>query len=358
MTLLPLRSVVLAAGVLGGILLGFLIVMSPTVVLAQTLPSGSAAVAPLRRGPDGHLEVVDPTKAVGPSGRSPCAPGTICVGPGLGYTTLTAAAAAARPGDVIEIVAGTYHESIVLKMPKLVVRGIGGKPHFDCGGLRVAQDKACLLLAGPDIVLENIEISGAEIGPSLGANAACVRNEPNFSFTLRKIVCHGSQNGVLTNGGTVVIEGSEFFDNGWTGNTHNIYLSGDCAKVTVRDSIFRDARVGHEFKSRCRETDIENSTFKATRASRALDLPDGGVVTIKRGSITQGAGVQNREMIGYSPESCKYPGSLTLERVQIIGNNPNGIIANFDKCPGGVIRLIHVDFQGTRPQFRGKVVVE
>lgn len=331
-------------------------------VLAQAKPPGAlpapATVGPIRRGPDGRIEALDPTKMSGPAGRGPCSSGAICVGPGLSYPTLTAAAAVARPGDVIEIVGGLYRESVALKTPRLVMRGIAGRPHFDCAGVMLVQEKSCLLLAAPEITLENLEISGAEVGDSSGANGACVRNEPGMSFTLRGIVCHASQDGVLTNGGEVTIEHSEFFDNGWSGLTHNIYLSGDCSKVTVRDSVFRDARVGHEFKSRCRETVIENSTFKATHGSRALDLPDGGTVTITGGTIIQEPGVQNPEMIGFTPESCKHPGSMTIRGTRIVGKNPRGVIANFDNCPGGLIRLINVTFQGDRPTLRGNVVLQ
>ncbi len=351
-----LRRAVLAGGLLCAV------AMASAAQSAQPAPSpalpGASTIGPIHRGPDGRIEGTDPTKDIAPAERGPCAAGIICVGKGLHYQTLTAAAAAARSGDVIEVMGGTYEESVMLRTARLVVRGISGRPHFDCTGLRIAGEKACLLLAGPGITLENLEISGAVVSDASGANGACVRNEPNLDFTLHRIVCHSSQNGLLTNGGAITIEGSEFFDNGWNGFTHNVYFSGDCSKVTVRNSIFRDARVGHEFKSRCRETVIENSTFRATRASRALDLPDGGTVTITGGTIVQGPGAQNTQMIGYSPESCRYPGNVTIRGMRIVGNHPDGMIANFDKCPGGAIRLIHVIFEGHRPKMLGNVVVE
>jgi hypothetical protein len=336
------------------------------VELAQTkpsLPGGGVSMGQLKRGPDGRLMVVDPTQKVGSSGLGPCSPQSLCVGPGRAYETVASAAMAARPGDVIEIVAGTYRESVALTTPKLTVRGVGGRPHFDCAGLDIAGGKGCFLLAGPDITLENLEISGAEISRKMGGNGACVRNEPDKSFTLRKILCHGSQDGILTTGGSVVIEGSEFYDNGWNGPGHdiwghNIYLAGNCPKVTVRDSNFHDAREGHEFKSRCSITVIENSTFHAVRGSRAIDVPDGGSVTITGGTIIQEPTVQNNEMIGYAAESCRYPGSVTVRQMHIVGKNPHGVIANYGKCPGGAIRLIGVTYEGFHPTFQGAVVSE
>jgi hypothetical protein len=325
------------------------------------LPTGGASMGQIRRGADGRIEVIDPTQKTGSAGRGPCSPQSLCVGPGRAYETVASAASVARAGDVIEVVAGTYRESVALTTPKLTVRGVGGRPHFDCAGLDIAGGKGCFLLVGPDITLENLEISGAEISRKMGGNGACVRNEPDKNFTLRKILCHGSQDGLLTTGGIVVIEGSEFYDNGWNGPGkdiwgHNIYLAGNCPKVTVRDSNFHDAREGHEFKSRCSITTIENSTFHAVRGSRAIDIPDGGTVTITGGTIIQEPTVQNNEMIGYAAESCRYPGSVTVRQMHIVGKNPHGVIANYGKCPGGAIRLIGITYEGQRPTFRGAVV--
>ncbi len=99
----------------------------------------------------------------------------------------------------------------------ITIRGVAGTPHIDCAGLKLAGDKACILLAADGITLENLEISGAVLPDDVGANGACIRNERALSFTLRRVVCHGSQDGLLTDGGGAVIENSEFYDNGWTG---------------------------------------------------------------------------------------------------------------------------------------------
>jgi len=268
-----------------------------------------------------------------------CDAGALCVGKGQAYSTLRAALAAARAGSLIEIVADTYRETARLGVPNIVVRGVGGRPHFDCAGRRIAEDKACLLIAANGITLENLEISGAVISTEMGANGACIRNEPDRSFTVRGIVCHGSQDGMLTNGGTVTVVNSEFYDNGWTGFTHNVYFSGNCPKVTVRGSTFRDARVGHEFKSRCRVTDISDSTFRSTKGSRDLDIPDGGATTIAHSTLEKTAGAQNEELVGFAAESCKYPADMVLKDVRIVNSAPDAAIHNFDKCRGHPIVL-------------------
>jgi hypothetical protein len=357
---MPRHRLWAAAMIAGALQLGGAALAEPGTAEAKAvaLPDAASSIPTLHRGADGKIEVVDPTKTVSPdAARGPCSETAICVGPGLAYPTVTKAVAAARPGDVIEVVPGTYHETFSVTQPRIVIRGFKGRAHIDCGGLRPTADKACILLMAKDITLENLEISGAEIPAGAGGNAACVRNEPDLDFKLRKIVCHGSQDGVLTNGGKIVIENSEFFDNGWNDRTHNIYLSGNCLSVTVRNSKFHDARVGHEFKSRCAVTTISNSVFHAVKGSRGLDLPDGGVVTIEGGEIRQEATVQNTEMIGFAAESCRHPGKMTVHGTHFVGTS-RSIIHNFDKCEKQPIELIDVVFEGPRPTLQGDVVVK
>jgi hypothetical protein len=319
------------------------------------LPGAGEPIGPLHRGPNGQIEVIDPTKEQG-KGASLCGGGTICVGKDQAYASLASAIAAARDGDTIEIVAGTYHETATLRAQNVTVRGIAGRPHIDCSGLRIAADKACLLLAAQNITLENLEISGAEISPSLGANGACIRNDDNQSFTIRKVICHGSQDGILSSGGKIVIENSEFYDNGWTGSTHNVYFSGDCISVTVRGSTFRDARVGHEFKSRCRKTEISDSTFRGTSGSRDLDIPDGGDTVVYRSTLLMTAGAESDEIVGFAAESCRTPGDMLLKDVHIINQRRIAIIHNFDKCKGHPIILQGVTYQGTPPVEEGYIL--
>jgi hypothetical protein len=308
-------------------------------------------VGAVHRGANGQLEIFDPTKQEG-TGERRCSIGTICVGSGQAYPTLTSALAVAREGDVIEIVAATYHETARIAVRKVTLRGVAGRPHFDCAGMKLYGDKACLLLGAADVTLDNLEISGAEIPDGLGANGACVRNEPNLSYVLKRILCHGSQDGVLSDGGTILIENSEFSDNGWTDRTHNIYLGGNCS-VTVRGSIFRDARVGHEFKSRCFRTEISDSIFRSTKGSRNLDLSDGGETILFRSTLVKTPGAENHEIIGFAPESCAHPGDMLVKEVRIVNSEPEADIRNYDKCTGHPIVLEGVTFDGIAPKRIG-----
>lgn len=319
------------------------------------LPGAPALVGPLHRDANGNIEVIDPTKELG-KGKKLCDPGTICVGPDQPYTRLSDAFAAARDGDVIEIAGVTYHDTGAIRAANVTVRGIDGRPHIDCTGIEPAQDKACVLLLGQHDTLENLEISGAQISQKLGANAACVRNGHDVSFTLRQVICHDSQDGILSDGGTIVIEESEFFKNGLNELTHNVYFSGNCVSVTVRGSQFHDALVGHEFKSRCAKTEITDSTFRSTKGSRDLDLPDGGDVLVYRSTLEKTEGAASEEIVAFAAESCKYPGDMVLRDVRIVNLRQRGVIHDFDKCEGHAIVLENITYEGARPVEEGNII--
>jgi hypothetical protein len=317
------------------------------------LPPATPQVGPVHRRADGQIELIDPTAKSGISARL-CAANTLCVGEGQAYATLSAALAVAREHDVIEITGGNYRESATVAVRNLTILGVNGQPHVDCAGIGLQADKACLLLAADGVTLENLDISGAQIAESSGANGACIRNEPNMSFTLRRIVCHASQAGVLSEGGTILVENSEFFDNGWSGSAHNVSFGGDC-NLVVRGSIFRDARVGHEFKSRCIKTVISDSTFRSSAGSRNLDIANGGETSLLRSILEKTPGTDNSGLIGFASESCTHPGDMLVKDVRIINSDPAGEIRNYDRCAGHAIILEAVTFEGIPPKELGYI---
>ncbi len=128
--------------------------------------------------------------------------------------------------------------------------------------------------------------------------------------------------------------------------THNVYLSGKCSAVIVRGSTFRDARVGHEFKSRCQRTEISDSVFRSTRGSRDLDIPDGGETMVYRSALAKTSGAESEEIIGFAAESCAYPGDMVLKDVTIVNSRRDAVIHNFDKCRGRAIVLQDVKLEG------------
>jgi len=317
------------------------------------LPPAVPRVGTIRRGADGRIEIVDPKRS-GASSASLCAANTLCVGEGQEYATLSAALAVAQERNVIEIAAGMYRESATVAVRDLTIRGADARPHFDCAGVVLQAHKACLLLAADGATLENLDISGAEISEEAGLNGACIRNEPNMSFTLRNVICHESQAGLIAQGGIILIENSEFYDNGWNEFAHNVSFGGECS-VTVRGSVFRDSRVGHEFKSRCFSTVIADSIFRSTRGSRNIDIADGGGTSLYHSILVKTLGTDNKDLIGFASESCTHPGDMLIKDVRIINADPNAQIRNFDRCAGHAIFLEAVSFEGFPPKKVGYI---
>jgi hypothetical protein len=95
------------------------------------------------------------------------------VGPGRELATPAAAARVARDGDAILIDAADYPESrSVWQQNRLLLRGIGGRPHLRAGA-KLAQGKAIWVFNGDEVVVENIEFSGARLASGNGAASPC-----------------------------------------------------------------------------------------------------------------------------------------------------------------------------------------
>ena len=308
------------------------------------LPPSPTLIGPLHRDSQGQLNVTTPGSG---NSRALCEKAALCVGKGARYATLSDALGAAAPGALIEIFGGVYHETAEIKVPRVTLRGVGGTPHIDCSGEPLAGDKACLFLAATGITLDNLEISGA-------ARGACISDGAGTGFTLRRIYCHGSQEGVVAAGGAITIEDSQFFDNGWTRTAHNADFSGDCT-LSVRGSIFRDARLGNEFTSGCRKTEISDSTFSSTQGISELDFPTGGDTLIYRSTIAKGAGSHGETIIAFTRDGCTHPGALQLKSVHISNARPIAKIRNYDRCTARPLILQDVSIDGIPPKEIGYI---
>jgi len=318
-----------------------------------SLPEASPPIAPLRRGADGQIELIDPATERR-AGIPLCDKGAICVGPGQRHRTLASGLEVAQDGSTIELIAGTYRESATLAHRKLTLRGVAGRPHIDCAGAALAGDKACLLLAADGITLDNIEVSGAEPGEGSEAPAACIANDGGADFSISRVLCHDSQNGILAHGGAIEIAESEFYDNGRSRGTDNGAFDGACL-LTVRASTFRDARGGAELRSRCMRTTITDSTFRSARSEVILDLPDGGETLIYRSTLEK-VNDTFGDIIRFSADSCRHPGTVVFRQVRIVNARDDTALRNYDRCFSNAIVLEQVTFEGVRPRQIGYIL--
>jgi len=228
------------------------------------------------------------------------------VGPGQPYAKPCQAFAAAQDGDVIEIDAsGNYDGDVcVIYRNNLTIRGINGRARIDAAG-KYAQGKGIWVVAGDNTLIENIEFSGARVPDRNGAG---IRLDTG-NLTVRNCVFHHNETGILGGFyGRVLIEHSEFYDNGYgDGQSHNIYLNAGVAEFTLRYSASRRAIAGHLVKSRAAKNYIlyNRLTQETGTGSYEIDLPNGGQAYLIGNIVQQGDTTQNRGMLTFGLEGLR-----------------------------------------------------
>jgi hypothetical protein len=243
----------------------------------------------------------------------------LAVGPGKAYAKPCAAIAAARDGDTIEIDgSATYSgDACIIGRSYLTIRGVNGRPKIDAAGAQ-AGGKGIWVVAGHNVIVENVEMFGAKVPDK---NGAALRLEGN-NFTLRKAFLHDNENGILSGANPnsdIVIEYSEFGHNGYgDGYSHNLYI-GKVKSLTFQYSYSHDAHVGHNLKSRAMTNTIAYNRFSSTppggtgstasgEPSYEIDLPNAGTSYVIGNVIEQPAKNQNPNMLAYGEEGASNPG--------------------------------------------------
>lgn len=246
----------------------------------------------------------------------PVAAATLSVGPGKTYATPCQAFAASKAGDVVEIQGGTTYRGDVcgIYTSNLTVRGVNGRPVIDAAG-KNAMGKGTWVVIGNDVVIENVEMSGAKVPDE---NGAALRLE-GTNFTLRSSYLHDNENGILANAvsaSNILVEKSEFARNGFgTGYTHNLYI-GAVASLTFRYNYSHDANVGHNLKSRARVNTISYNRFSSLPEGQAgsgkpsyeINLPNAGTSYIIGNVIQQPSSNSNPSLVAYGEEGANNPG--------------------------------------------------
>ena len=232
------------------------------------------------------------------------------VGPTMEFTTPSAAAAAARDGDTIEIASGEYRGDVaVWSANRVRIVGAIPRPRIVADG-RDAQGKGIWVIRGDDVLIENVEMSGARVADR---NGAALRIEGR-NFTLRNAYLHDNENGLLTGANAtseITIDQCEFARNGnGEGLTHNVYV-GNVAKLTVTKSYLHHALGGHNLKSRAAisvVTDTRLADEADGRASYEADFPNGGRVTLAFNIFQKGNAAENTTLVSYGAEGLSADG--------------------------------------------------
>lgn len=243
---------------------------------------------------------------------------TLNVGAGQQYSTIAAAVAASRDGDTVAVQAGTYYNDFANINTKITIIGVGGIASV-VATQQVPNGKG-IFVTNADVRIENMAFSGAAVSDGNGAG---IRYQAG-NLTIVNSYFHDNENGLLANpnsSGTITITGSEFSNNGTgDGYTHNLYVNA-IAALTVTDSYFHDASIGHQIKSRALVTTITgNRIYDGSNGggtgSYSIDIPNGGVAVVTGNVIQQSASSDNPAIVHFGGEGTPYAGSS----LQISGN--------------------------------------
>jgi len=265
---------------------------------------------------------------------------TRAVGPGKTYAKPCAAIAAAQDGDVIEIDAGTYSGDVcAIAASNLTLRGVGGRAHLDAAGAAYGG-KGTWVIQGANTTVENLEFSGAKV-PDM--NGAGIRQE-GHGLVVRNCFFHDNEDGILSGGGgEILIESSEFANNGaGDGFSHNMYI-GHELKFTLRASYSHGAKIGHLVKSRADQNVIVANRLMDEAdgtSSYTIDLPNGGTSYVIGNLIQQGPKGQNSTIVAYAEEGATNSSAdLYVVSNTFVNDRTDGVFLAF--APGaapGVVR--------------------
>lgn len=219
---------------------------------------------------------------------------TLLVGPGAPYATPSAAAAAARDGDVVRIAAGSFADCAVWRADRLQIIGAG----MDATVIRdvACQGKGLFVIRGRDVTVRDLALVGAHVPEGNGAG---IRAEGG-SLTVQRVRFADDENGILTASNpaaVLTVLDSEFLRDGrcaWA-CAHGLY-AGRIGRLAVRNSRFRATREGHHIKSRALATEITGCDIEDGpdgTASYLIDIPNGGAVRIADNRLEKGPRSEN-----------------------------------------------------------------
>lgn len=281
-----------------------------------------------------------------PDSRSTATAGrrVLKVGPAEQLRRPSEAARVAQDNDIIEIAAGRYvGDAALWTQNGLLLRGVNGRPHLDSQG-RTVQDQGIWVFRGNDIVVENIEFSGAR---SRHRNGTGIRFFGR-NLTVRDSYFHHNEDGVLTwtaPDSDILIERSVFSHNGaGDGQSHNVYI-GKVRRFTLRFSHSHDSVSGHEVKSRARINHIEYNRLTDEgdgNSSYLVDIPEGGYAYVIGNVLEKGARAENPNAIAFASEKRgDAEGGLWVVNNTFYNRHLNAtFVANRSKAPALVVNNV------------------
>jgi hypothetical protein len=234
-------------------------------------------------------------------------PQTWRVGPDGDFQFPSDVAKIARDGDTVEIEAGSYeNDYAVWRQNNITISGVGGMAHLKSESL-IPNRKAIWILKGDNIIIENVEFSGAAVRDTNGAG---IRHEGG-NLTLRNTYFHDNEFSILAGklpDARITIEDSRFwYQKRSKRYSHGIYI-GEVAQFRLTGSHFKGTDRGHQIKSRALENLIMYNRIEdvpSGNSSRLIDLSNCGMSVIMGNDMHQAITAENFDAIGYGAEGCE-----------------------------------------------------
>lgn len=222
----------------------------------------------------------------------------LTVGLGAPFKDLSAALVAARDGDRIDVLPGTYQGQVAEVKGRLHLRGLGAGAVFQAPG-RLAADTGILVVHG-DVTVENMGFSGARRAYGNGAGIRFMQGR------LEVRNCHFSDNEMGLLGSDHPQAELRVLDSVFQsaprhrGQLHHLLYASTMARLEVQGCRFEGGWRGHLIKSRARENIICYNLLRdgaGGEASYELELTEGGHNLVLGNVIVQAPGTQNRSIV-------------------------------------------------------------
>lgn len=258
------------------------------------------------------------------------------VGPGKTFATPSQAVLAAEAsalavaGVVIEIDAGDYIDDVFsTSLSNVTFRGVNGRAHMKFTGSAISNGKAIWVLKGSRVKVENIEFSGAKVTDTNGSG---IRRQsvPGDVISLCNVYMHDNQSGFLGHGGKIIMEFSEFANNGFgDGYSHNIYIDDNAGdtELLFYFNYSHHANVGHTLKTRAKVNDIRYNRLMdeaSGQSSYLLDMPNGGDATVIGNVIQQGGNSKNNTLVSYGTTLLRGGDTLLFAHNTLVNDYGSG----------------------------------
>jgi hypothetical protein len=175
--------------------------------------------------------------------------------PDAAFRLPSEAAAAARPGDTIRILPGTYYDCAVWRGDDLIIEGSGETTRITD---RVCQGKAIFVVTGHNARIRNLVLARAR---NLDGHGAAIRAEGR-NLSLDGLLIENNQDGIFAPGpagGDLRIERSTFRSNGaMPGSTPSAAVrAGRLDALLIRDTVFENGQGKAAILSGANRTELE-----------------------------------------------------------------------------------------------------